>query len=218
MNYLSDDAGGAAGQQGSQGVINTARAQRILGSGIGSIVQKVASESGMNPKELAAMVSIESGGDPGASTGSYHGLLQLSKEEFAQHGGTDIFDAEQNLRAGAAIIKEKAQRFTREFGHAPSVSELYLMHQQGEAGLRAHEKNPDLPAWQNMYSTSEGQNKGEGWAKKAIWGNVPTDMRAQFGSVDNISSREFMAVWTSKLLGIPYQQALAMQSSNSTRA
>jgi hypothetical protein len=28
-----------------------------------------------------------------------------------------------------------------------------------------------------MYLTSEGQEKGEKWARKAIWGNVPRDLK-----------------------------------------
>ncbi|MVT66872.1 transglycosylase SLT domain-containing protein [Bradyrhizobium pachyrhizi] len=190
-------------------VMNSGRAQRILSGPQGSLIQQVAQANGMDPNKLAVMVSIESSGNPNASTGSYHGLLQLSQREFAQHGGDDIFDPRQNLEAGVKIIQQKERAFQREFGREPSATELYLMHQQGEAGLRAHERNPDRPAWENMLSTGEGRQKGEGWARAAVWGNVPSDMRRLFGSVNNITSREFMAVWTSKLLGIPYQQALA---------
>ncbi|MCA1397226.1 transglycosylase SLT domain-containing protein [Bradyrhizobium sp. BRP56] len=193
-------------------VMDSARAQRILGGSQGSLIQQVAQANGMDPNKLAVMVSIESSGNPNASTGSYHGLLQLSQKEFAQYGGDDIFDPRQNLEAGVKIIQRKEVAFRREFGREPSATELYLMHQQGEAGLRAHERNPESPAWENMYSTGEGQRKGPGWAKQAIWGNVPDNMKRLFGSVDNITSREFMAVWTSKLLGIPYQQALASGS------
>jgi hypothetical protein len=28
-----------------------------------------------------------------------------------------------------------------------------------------------------MYLTTEGQEKGEKWARKAIWGNVPSDLK-----------------------------------------
>ena len=61
--------------------------------------------------------------------------------------------------------------------------------------------NPDALAWQNMYSTGEGQSKGPGWAKKAIWGNIPDNMKAQFGNVDNVSSRDFMNLWSAKVNG-----------------
>jgi hypothetical protein len=193
--------------------VSTLRVQNIARSPVGPAVQSVAQQEGFDPDKLAAIVSIESGGNPNASTGSYHGLLQLSQAEFSKYGrGGNIMDPEANLIAGVRSLKDKEQRFAREFGREPSATELYLMHQQGEAGLRSHERNLDAPAWRNMLNTGEGRQKGERWAKLAVWGNVPTDMRARFGSVDRMTSRQFLAVWTSKLLGVGYEQALAMNS------
>ncbi|MDE2066044.1 MAG: transglycosylase SLT domain-containing protein [Bradyrhizobium sp.] len=204
----------ATAATGSQEMMNSARVRRIQESAVGPLVNEVAAKYGMDPAKLAAMVSIESGGNPNISTGSYHGLLQLSQAEFSRYGnGGDILDPRDNLVAGVQALKAKEARFEKEFGREPSATELYLMHQQGEAGLRAHEANPGALAWENMYSTGEGQQKGIGWAKRAVWGNVPQDMRARFGnSVDNLTSRDFMAVWTSKLLGIPFEQALALNT------
>jgi hypothetical protein len=182
------------------------------------MVDEVARANGFDPDKLAAMVSIESSGRPSATTGSYKGLLQLSDSEFAKYGnGGDIMDPRDNLEAGVKALQAKEAGFKREFGREPSATELYLMHQQGEAGLRAHEKNPDSPAWENMASTGEGKQKGDDWAKRAVWGNVPSDMRSQF-DVDTMTSREFMAVWTAKLLGVSYQQALAMNSKGTQQA
>jgi hypothetical protein len=173
------------------------------------MIERIAKETGFDANKLKAMVSIESGGRPSADTGSYQGLLQLSKGEMAKYGnGGDRHDAEANLRAGVNSLRDKEAKFKTQFGRTPSSTELYLMHQQGEAGLRAHEANPDDQAWKNMLSTREGQEKGERWAKAAIWGNVPSDMRHLFGSVDNITSKEFMAVWAHKVEGIPYATAL----------
>jgi hypothetical protein len=69
-----------------------------------------------------------------------------------------------------------------------------------------------------MLGTGEGRQKGEGWAKAAVWGNVPSDMRPMFGSVDNLTSKEFIAVWMHKLEGVPYQQALANVGSHAQLA
>jgi hypothetical protein len=115
-------------------------------------------------------------------------------------------------------MQAKSQRFRAEFGRDPNAVELYLMHQQGEAGFRSHAKNPEMPAWENMASTGEGQRKGAAWAKLAIWGNIPSDMKGLFDGVESVSSKEFTAVWTAKVLGIPYQQALAMVGRGSTTA
>lgn len=199
-------------------VINSARVNRIRNSSVGPVLQQVAQRMGFDPDKLMAIASIESGGNPTASTGSYHGLFQLSQAEFAKYGdGGDIYDPQANALAAVRSLQDKSARFSREFGREPSATELYLMHQQGEAGLRAHEQRPDAPAWSNMARTGEGRQKGERWAKLAVWGNVPTDMRHYFGSVDNITSRQFLAVWTSKILGVSYEQALAMNGGGGDR-
>lgn len=51
-----------------------------------------------------------------------------------------------------------------------------------------------------MHLTPEGQKKGPGWARLAIWGNIPRDQRAQFPEgVDSVTSRQFMELWDRKL-------------------
>lgn len=196
--------------------VSSRRVERIRNSAVGPIIQQVADEMGFDAEKLMAIASIESGGNPNASTGSYHGLYQLSQAEFAKYGdGGSVYNPRDNAIAAVRSLKDKSARFSREFGREPSATELYMMHQQGEAGLRAHEQQPDAPAWTNMARTGEGKRKGERWAKLAIWGNVPTDMRHYFGSVDNITSRQFLAVWTSKILGVGYEQALAMNGGGS---
>lgn len=158
--------------------------------------------TGLPADTLRKFVRIESGGDPNNRTGSYRGLLQLSPQEFAKHGGQgDIFDPVQNLVAGAAKLKAESTGFAKQYGREPTASELYLMHQQGTGGAAAHWSNPDAPAWQNMASTAEGRSKGEDWAKQAIWGNVSDKLKAQFGSVDNITSRDFVSLWDQKVNG-----------------
>ena len=70
-----------------------------------------------------------------------------------------------------------------------------MAHQQGAGGAAAHLSNPNQPAWKSMASTAEGQQKGEAWAKQAIWGNVPDDLKARYGSVDNMTSKQFTDMW-----------------------
>jgi hypothetical protein len=51
-----------------------------------------------------------------------------------------------------------------------------------------------------MYLTSEGQEKGEKWARKAIWGNVPSDIKNKIkGGVDALTSGQFLALWTERV-------------------
>jgi hypothetical protein len=138
---------------------------------------------------------IESGLRPRARTGSYKGLFQLSDKEFRRYGGGNIYDEHDNANAFARLTLVNMAKFRAATGRNPTGSELYLMHQQGEAGAAAHLRNPSAPAWVNMYSTGEGRRKGPGWAKKAIWGNVPDRWKKRFGSVENVTSGDFVEMW-----------------------
>lgn len=173
-----------------------------VSSSIDEALRLASEQTGVDPAILRAIVKIESGGDPRNATGSYKGLFQLSPSEFKRAGGTgDIFDPQANALAGAAKLKADGEAFQGKYGRAPTPGELYLVHQQGEGGAAAHFANPDAPAWENMASTAEGRQKGDGWAKQAIWGNVPGDMKAKFGSVENLTSRDFAALWNAKVEG-----------------
>lgn len=168
---------------------------------VNSAINAAAEKHGVDPALLQTFVRIESSGRPGAQTGSYKGLLQLSESEFRKHGGTgDIFDPVANADAGAAKVKAESAQFQEKYGRAPTALDLYLVHQQGEGGYEAHTARPGAPAWQNMASTGEGRQKGAKWAKQAIWGNIPEDMRDQFpGGVESVTSAQFMDVWKQKV-------------------
>ncbi len=90
----------------------------------------------------------------------------MGGDEASRYGGN-------GLDSGARMYADRANWFQNKYGRAPTPTELYLTNQQGQGGIAAHLSNPDAPAWQNMYSTGEGQQKGAGWAKKAIWGQRP---------------------------------------------
>jgi hypothetical protein len=164
-------------------------------------IARAAQRTGVDPATLRTFVLIESGGRPDVQTGSYRGLLQLSPGEFARHGGSgNIFDPDANLTAGALKLRTETADFERRYGRAPSASELYMMHQQGVGGSAAHWANPDAPAWQNMAGTAEGRQRGDAWARQAIWGNVPADVRERFpGGVDSMTSRDFLKLWDDKV-------------------
>lgn len=164
------------------------------------VLDDVSQTYGVDRGLLGTFAAIESGGNPTTRTGSYKGLFQLSNSEFARHGGVgDIYDPGENAKAAAVKLKAESADFARRYGRDPSAAELYMIHQQGIGGADRHWRNPDAPAWQNMYATAEGQQKGPNWAKLAIWGNVPTDMRRKFGDVNNITSRDFVGMWNTKV-------------------
>jgi hypothetical protein len=60
-----------------------------------------------------------------------------------------------------------------------------------------------------MASTREGRERGEAWAKQAVWGNIPAQLQAQFGSVDNITSRQFLELWRGRVEGGGQEQQQA---------
>lgn len=167
-----------------------------------------AERHGVDPSLLRSFVAIESGGNPSNVTGSYRGLMQLSPQEFARYGGRgDIHDPEANAVAGAAKIAAESAAFQQKYGRTPTAADIYLIHQQGEGGAAAHWANPDAQAWQNMLSTGEGRQKvaqrgqdyAENWARQAIWGNLPGAEKRRFGSVDNVTSKDFTDFWNSRV-------------------
>jgi len=162
-------------------------------------ISSAESSSGLPPGFMGTFARIESGGDPRNRTGSYRGLFQLGPDEWKQYGQGDIHDPKANATAAAAKFSADSGRFKSAYGRDPTADELYMIHQQGWGGASAHWDNPDAPAWQNMHGTGEGRAKGPEWAKRAIWGNVPTDVRGQYGSVDNMTSRDFTNLWANKV-------------------
>lgn len=180
-------------------------------------VDQYADEYGLDKNLMRRIMNIESSGNPNAKTGSYKGLFQLSDPEFNATGvGGNIYNPNDNAKAAAIKFRGESNRFSERYGRQPSATELYLMHQQGEAGFDAHFQNPTLPAWQNMLSTGEGKQKGEAWAKKAIWGNIPNDLKKQYGNVENVSSQDFMNLWKSKVEGVPLATVQQAQSNGVT--
>ena len=167
------------------------------------IIEKHARRVGIDPAWMKRIMHIESGGNSSNRTGSYKGLFQLSDREFSNHGGgNNIYDPEQNTAAASNKLAKEKLAFSQKYGRDPSLKDLYMIHQQGEAGYAAHMKNPDQPAWKSMLSTGEGKQRGEAWAKKAIWGNIPDNLKAKYGSVENVTSRQFTEdVWGGKMEG-----------------
>ena len=164
-------------------------------------IEEAAGRHGVPQSALRAFAAIESGGKAHVSTGSYHGVFQLSHGEFRKYGGgKNIFDVKQNTDAAARKLRAEVDTFHQRNGRGPTAVELYLMHQQGIYGAAIHLSEPDDLAWENMHQTGEGKKRGPGWARRAIWGNVPTDERARFpAGVESITSRQFIEIWTRKM-------------------
>jgi hypothetical protein len=81
----------------------------------------------------------------------------------------------------------------------PTVSDLYLIHQQGWRGAAEHVSHPERIAWKSMCATDEGQQKGERWCKRAIWGNTLPAVKHVWRSVNKLTSAAFMNMWRQRV-------------------
>ena len=149
---------------------------------------------------MKAFARIESGYNPKAKTGKYKCLFQLSDWEFAKYWQGDIYDIRDCSIAAARKFATEAAQFEKDVGRRATAAEIYCIHQQGYHGCAFHHDAPHQLAWKNMYLTGEGQEKGEAWARKAIWGNVPSDIKNTIkGGLEALTSGQFIALWTERV-------------------
>jgi hypothetical protein len=149
---------------------------------------------------MKAFARIESGYNPKTTTGKYKCLFQLSDWEFAKYWKGDIYDIRDCSIAAARKLATEAAQFENDVGRRATAAEIYCIHQQGYQGCAFHYAAPHQLAWKNMYLTAEGQERGEAWARKAIWGNVPSDIKDQIkGGVEALTSGQFIAIWTERV-------------------
>jgi len=75
-------------------------------------IQSAARKADLHPWLLAALVQAESAFDPSAvSRAGAKGLTQLMPSAASDHGVADVFDPDDNLRAGAAHLRLMLDRF-----------------------------------------------------------------------------------------------------------
>ena len=162
-------------------------------------IRQAASLYGLDSLMMMSIAKVESNFKPGATTGSYKGLFQLSDDEFERYGDGSIWDARDNARAAAHIFLVKAEKFKQALGHDPDYAERYMVHQQGIQGAIEHYTHPKRAAWQSMCATDEGILKGEKWCRKAIWRNLLPKWKRTFKRVEKISSGDFVDLWTERV-------------------
>jgi hypothetical protein len=162
-------------------------------------IKRASEVFGLDFNFMKAVAKIESGFDPKQRTGSYIGLFQLSKYEFAVYGSGDILNARDNAVAAANKFATSALLFELSTHKKPTYSDLYLIHQQGTRGAEEHVNHPDRIAWKSMCATDEGKQKGEGWCKRAIWENTLPEVRHVWKSVENLTSGVFVKMWQERV-------------------
>src|SRR6476646_5419358 len=162
-------------------------------------IRQAASLYGLDLAMMMSIAKVESNFDPRARTGSYKGLFQLSDYEFKKYGDGSIWDARDNARAAAHMLLVQAEKFRWALGHYPDYAERYMVHQQGIQGAIEHYTHPERVAWRSMCATDEGVLKGEQWCRKCIWRNLLPQWKQIFGSVEKISSGDFVNLWTGRI-------------------
>ena len=142
------------------------------------------------------LVTIESGGNPNASTGSYRGLGQFGPSEEKRYGINDSNWNDPQVATNA--IKQHMAwlipQLTEKLGRPPTDGELYLAHQQGVAGGPALLNNPDAPAWKAI----RPYYKSDEMAKLAISGNIPRGNYLKSIPIDEVKASDFAKLWTSR--------------------
>jgi len=139
---------------------------------------------------------IESGFDPKQRTGSYIGLFQLSEYEFNKFGSGQIRDPRDNAVAAAYKVITEGILFEWVTHKKPTLSDLYLIHQQGwevppstSANLIASLGNPCVPpakAWRKAKNGANARSGGILFRPSNAW-----------KSVDKLTSGAF-AGWVAK--------------------
>ena len=162
-------------------------------------IKRASDALGLNFDFMRAVARIESGFDPKQRTGSYIGLFQLSKAEFAKYGSGDILNARDNAVASAYKFATENILFELSTHKKATFSDLYLIHQQGTQGAEEHVNHPDRIAWKSMCATDEGKAKGEKWCKRAIWENTLPRVKRVWKSVENLTSGVFLNIWQNQV-------------------
>jgi hypothetical protein len=179
-------------------------------------IRRAADAFGLDSTFMKAVAKIESGFDPKQRTGSYLGLFQLSKYEFNKFGSGQILDPRDNAVAAAYKVITEGILFEWVTHKKPTLSDLYLIHQQGWEGAAEHIRRPDRIAWKSMCATSEGMEKGEKWCKRAIWKNTLPAVKHAWKSVDKLTSAAFVAMWRERVayLNSKYMATAAAERAN----
>ena len=162
-------------------------------------IKRASDAFGLDFDFMKAVARIESGFDPKQRTGSYIGLFQLSEYEFSKFGSGQIRSSRDNAVAAAYKVITEGILFEWVTHRKPTLSDLYLIHQQGWEGAAEHISQPDRIAWRSMRATSEGMEKGEKWCKRAIWGNTLPAVKRAWGSVDKLTSAAFVGMWRERV-------------------
>ncbi|WP_439373744.1 transglycosylase [Bradyrhizobium sp. DASA03120] len=179
-------------------------------------IKRASDAFGLDFNFMKAVAKVESGFDPKQRTGSYIGLFQLSEYEFNKFGSGQIRSPRDNAVAAAYKVITEGVLFEWVTHQKPTLSDLYLIHQQGWEGAAEHISQPDRIAWKSMCATGEGKEKGERWCKRAIWRNTLPAVKQAWKSVDKLTSGAFVEMWRARIAEL-YSKYMATAAAGAAK-
>ena len=106
-----------------------------------TVVRRIARETAVSPQLLHAVITVESGYNPRAiSRKGAKGLMQLMPATAQRFGAVNLFDPQQNVRAGALYLKWLLQMFNGDIRLA-----LAAYNAGEDAVMRAGYRIPPFP-------------------------------------------------------------------------
>ena len=93
--------------------------QRNRSSQYDALIDRYASQHGVDPVLVRAVIVVESNFDPRCvSHRGARGLMQLMPETAKRYGVRDIFDVEQNIRGGVRYLADLLEMFPNDLSRA----------------------------------------------------------------------------------------------------
>ena len=157
---------------------------------VDAAIREAATKYGLNPDDMRGIASIESGMNPksGPNRGGYTGLFQMGRNEWAENGQGDIYNARDNAMAAARLLSTRKADFHVQRGRDPTGAELYMLHQQGPgfytSGSMTNIAGNPYPG---MRGPQTQQSFQEGWGRelerrKRLLGPTETPSSGGIGS------------------------------------
>ena len=146
-------------------------------------IKRASDAFGLDFNFMKAVAKVESGFDPKQRTGSYIGLFQLSKDEFNKFGSGHIRSPRDNAVAAAYKIITEGILFEWVTHKKPTLSDLYLIHQQGWEGAAEHISQPDRIPWKSMCATRVCRHLEDLQISKSVIHGEPSCGRVQWNAM-----------------------------------
>jgi soluble lytic murein transglycosylase-like protein len=108
------------------------------------LIDATAHDIGINPDLLSSVMAVESGFDPRAvSPKMAAGLMQLMPDTAVRYGVRDVFDERENVRGGAAYLRDLLRMFDGNLALALAA------YNAGEAKVVLYRGVPPYPETEN---------------------------------------------------------------------